>query len=201
MMNKIKFGTDGWRAIIAEEFTVENVERVSIATAIWLKKNIDKPSITLGNDCRFAGKLFIDAVARVMASEGILVKMCSNEFVSTPMISLATVELKTSAGIIITASHNPPSYNGFKIKADFGGPAIPSVIAAIEDLIPDTFNQATLSVGAYEKQGLITYVDMEEMYFKHVEKSFDLDAMLCFSNTRCKCKATTTDESIMATLP
>ena len=176
-MNKIKFGTDGWRAIIAEDFTVQNVERVSMATAIWLKNNFDKPSVTLGNDCRFAGKLFIDAVARVMASEGILVKMCSNEFVSTPMISLATVELKTSAGIIITASHNPPSYNGFKIKADFGGPAIPSVIAAIEDLIPDTFNQTTLSVDAYEKQGLITYVDMEEMYFKHVEKSFDLDAI------------------------
>ena len=176
-MNKIKFGTDGWRAIIAEDFTVQNVERVSKATAIWLKNNFDKPSITLGNDCRFAGKLFIDAVARVMASEGILVKMCSNEFVSTPMISLATVELKTSAGIIITASHNPPSYNGFKIKADFGGPAIPSVIAAIEDLIPDTFNQTTLSVADYEKQGLITYVDMEEMYFKHVEKSFDLDAI------------------------
>ena len=90
-MNKIKFGTDGWRAIIAEDFTVQNVERVSMATAIWLKKNFEKPSITLGNDCRFAGKLFIDAVARVMASEGILVKMCSNEFVSTPMISLATV--------------------------------------------------------------------------------------------------------------
>ena len=114
-MNKIKFGTDGWRAIIADDFTVQNVERVSMATAIWLKNNFDKPSITLGNDCRFAGKLFIDAVARVMASEGILVKMCSNEFVSTPMISLATVELKTSAGIIITASHNPPSYNGLKI--------------------------------------------------------------------------------------
>lgn len=174
---KIKFGTDGWRAIIAKEFTVENVERVAAGTAAWLKNTNTNPVITLGNDCRFAGKLFIDAVARVMASEGIKVYMCDTDFVSTPMISLATVKLKASAGIIITASHNPPEYNGFKIKASYGGPATPAEITAVEDLIPDTYTQKTLSVEEYVKQGLIEYVDMETMYLDHVEASFDMEAI------------------------
>lgn len=174
---KIKFGTDGWRAIIAKEFTVENVERVAAGTAAWLKNTNTNPVITLGNDCRFAGKLFIDAVARVMASEGIKVYMCDTDFVSTPMISLATVKLKASAGIIITASHNPPEYNGFKIKASYGGPATPAEISAVEDLIPETYTQKTLSVDEYVKQGLIEYVDMETMYLDHVEASFDMEAI------------------------
>lgn len=174
---KIKFGTDGWRAIIANEFTVENVERVAYGTAKWLKNTTENPRITLGNDCRFAGKLFIDAVARVMASEGIKVYMCSNEFVSTPMISLATVKLKANAGIIITASHNPPEYNGFKIKASYGGPATPAEISAVEELIPDTYTNKTLNLKEYESKGFIEYVDMETMYLDHVEASFDMEAI------------------------
>lgn len=176
-MTKIKFGTDGWRAIIAKEFTVENVERVAYGTALWLKSNNSNPSVSLGNDCRFAGKLFVDAVARVLAAEGVKVHICSNSFVSTPMISLATVKLKASAGIIITASHNPPEYNGFKIKASYGGPATPAEITAVEDLIPEQLPISTLSMKEYEQQGLITYVDMETMYLEHVEASFDMEAI------------------------
>lgn len=176
-MTKIKFGTDGWRAIIAKEFTVENVERVAYGTAKWLKENNSTPSVTLGNDCRFAGKLFIDAVARVLAAEGIKVHLCTNNFVSTPMISLATVKLKANAGIIITASHNPPEYNGYKIKASYGGPATPDEITAVENFIPEKLPIQTLSLKEYEAQGLISYVDMEAMYIEHVEASFDMDAI------------------------
>ncbi len=176
-MTKIKFGTDGWRAIIAQEFTVENVERVAYGTALWLKSNNASPSVTLGNDCRFAGKLFVDATARVFAAEGIKVHMCSNAFVSTPMISLATVKLKANAGIIITASHNPPEYNGYKIKASYGGPATPDEITAVENFIPEKLPISTLSIKEYETQGLITYVDMEGMYIEHVEASFDMEAI------------------------
>jgi phosphomannomutase len=176
-MTKIKFGTDGWRAIIAQEFTVENVERVAYGTALWLKSNNASPSVTLGNDCRFAGKLFVDATARVFAAEGIKVHMCSNNFVSTPMISLATVKLKANAGIIITASHNPPEYNGYKIKASYGGPATPDEITAVENFIPEKLPITILSIKEYEAQGLITYVDMEAMYIEHVEASFDMDAI------------------------
>lgn len=176
-MTKIKFGTDGWRAIIAKEFTVENVERVAYGTAQWLKSNSATPSITLGNDCRFGGKLFIDAVARVMAAEGIKVHLCDNAFVSTPMISLATVKLAANAGVIITASHNPAEYNGFKIKASYGGPATPAEITAVEDLIPTTLPIKTESLQNYIDKGIVSYVDMESMYLEHVEASFDMDAI------------------------
>lgn len=176
-MTKIKFGTDGWRAIIAKEFTVENVERVAYGTALWLKANNKNPNVTLGNDCRFAGKLFVDAVARVFAAEGIKVHLSANNFVSTPMISLATVKLQANAGIIITASHNPPEYNGYKIKASYGGPATPDEIAAVENFIPEKLPIQTLSLKEYESQGLISYVDMETMYIEHVEASFDMEAI------------------------
>lgn len=176
-MTKIKFGTDGWRAIIAKEFTVENVERVAYGTAQWLKSNSATPSITLGNDCRFGGKLFVDAVARVMAAEGIKVHLCDNAFVSTPMISLATVKLAANAGVIITASHNPAEYNGFKIKASYGGPATPAEITAVEDLIPITLPIKTESLQTYIDKGIVSYIDMESMYLEHVEASFDMDAI------------------------
>ncbi len=176
-MTTIKFGTDGWRAIIAKEFTVENVGRVAYGTALWLKKNNTSPSITLGNDCRFAGKLFVETVARVMAAEGIKVHLCNTPFVSTPMISLATVKLKANAGIIITASHNPPEYNGYKIKASYGGPATPDEIAEVEQLIPARLPIQTDTMEHYLSSGMITLVDMEQMYVDHVEESFDMEAI------------------------
>ena len=106
-MTKIKFGTDGWRAIIAQEFTVDNVARVAEGTAKWLLKSSKTPEIMLGHDCRFAGALFCETVAKVMCSLGVKVYL-AKDFVSTPMISLGTVKLKKDLGIIITASHNPP---------------------------------------------------------------------------------------------
>src|SRR5476651_1879622 len=137
-MTKIKFGTDGWRAIIADDFTIKNVERVAYATALWLKNSFENPSAVVGCDPRFAGPLFADTTARVLASEGVKVFRAENSFVSTPMISLGTVRKKASAGIIITASHNPPSYNGYKIKAYYGGPATPDDIEKVESAIPDS---------------------------------------------------------------
>lgn len=176
-MTKIKFGTDGWRAIIAKEYTVENVERVAYATALWLKKSKDKPSVVLGHDCRFAGPLFSETVAKVLASQGVKVILDNTAFVSTPMISLGTVHYKADAGVIITASHNPPSYNGYKIKASYGGPATPASIEEVEQLIPDTLQLTLAELSAYEQQGLIEYVDLEKLYLIQVEKSFDLDAI------------------------
>ena len=70
-MSKIKFGTDGWRAIIAKDFTVENVARVTEATASWLKKNYDKPSVVVGHDCRFAGELFAETATKIFIANGI----------------------------------------------------------------------------------------------------------------------------------
>jgi phosphomannomutase len=173
---KIKFGTDGWRAIIAKEFTTENVARVSQATAKWLNKNNKNTSVVIGHDCRFAGDIFAETSALVLCQAGIKVYM-SKGFVSTPMISLGAVQLKATIGIIITASHNPPAYNGFKLKGGYGGPLLPEQVQEIEDIIEDKANNSyeEKTLAHYEKEGLLEYVDLETMYLNHVEKNFDLD--------------------------
>ncbi len=177
-MTKIKFGTDGWRAIIAKDFTVDNVARVTIAAAEWLKKNFDKPTAVVGHDTRFAGELFAETTALVFANSGIKVYL-AKDFVSTPMVSLGAKTLGTSLGVIITASHNPPSYNGYKLKGGFGGPLLSDDIQAIEDTIPSTnsIDLEKLSITDFVKSGLIEYVDLETMYVDHVEKNFDMDSI------------------------
>ena len=175
---KIKFGTDGWRAIIAKEFTVENVARVSIATGLWTKSNFESPSIVVGHDCRFAGELFAETTAKVFASQGIKVYLAKG-FVSTPMVSLGALKLNASMGVVLTASHNPPSYNGYKLKGHYGGPLTPDKISEVEELIP---NQSEFSIDAYKitdfvSQGLIEYVDLEDMYIQHVKANFDLESI------------------------
>ena len=176
MSTQIKFGTDGWRAIIAKEYTVDNVARVAEATAKWLLKNYNNASVVIGHDCRFGGEMFAETVAGIMCVNNIKVYL-AKDFVSTPMISLGTVKKKASLGIIITASHNPPSYNGFKIKGDFGGPAFPAVIEEIEALIPDNAIIKPYNISDLEKIGKLEYIDLEEMYIDHVAANFDLDVI------------------------
>lgn len=171
-MTQIKFGTDGWRAIIAKDYTVANVERVAEGTAQWmLKKGMSKAVV--GYDCRFGGEMFAETVVRVLGNYGIHT-ILSTGFVSTPMISLATVKTKSDMGIIITASHNPPSYNGYKLKSSYGGPTIPSEIAEVESLIPDTAIESLPSVDELKSTGLLQYLDMEQMYIDHVLANFDM---------------------------
>ena len=173
-MQKIKFGTDGWRAIIGKEYTVENVQRVSYATANWLKGKYDESKIVIGHDCRFGGKMFMEESARTFAACGIEVIMAS-DFVTTPMISLAAKELGAQLGIVITASHNPPSYNGFKIKDHFGGPALPDTIQEIEDKIPESIEMEIGTLEEYQSKGLIHVNDLEALYIKKIEEVFDLE--------------------------
>ena len=177
-MTKIKFGTDGWRAIIAQEFTVDNVARVSEACAIWLLKKNPNPLVVVGNDCRFAGELFTETVSKVLCARGVKV-IAAKGFVSTPMISLGAVNHKCDLGIIITASHNPPSYNGFKLKGSYGGPLQPSNVQQVEELIPEkcTVDFQSKSMDELITTGFLTYVNLEEEYIKHVENNFDLNAI------------------------
>lgn len=177
-MTKIKFGTDGWRAIIAQDFTVDNVARVTEATSAWLLKHDSAPQVVLGHDCRFGGALFADTTAKVFLSKGIKVFMAKGA-VSTPMISLACVQYKSQLGIIITASHNPPAYNGYKIKAHYGGPLGPELVQEIEDQIPAQASSAWQSVDldAERKKGTLLIVPMEDNYIRHVESHFDLNAI------------------------
>ena len=173
MEKKIKFGTDGWRAVIAEDYTVNNVCRVSQAVSKWLLKNNSNPSVVIGFDCRFGGKLFSDTASKVFIKNGIKV-ISSNYFITTPMISLATKQLNASIGVVITASHNPPSYNGYKLKASFGGPLLPKEISEIENLIDDKFHD-DLSVVKLENNDKYKIVDIEKLYYNEVIKNFDID--------------------------
>lgn len=175
-MLQIKFGTDGWRAIIAREFTTDNVARVSKATADWINGISKTPSVVIGHDCRFAGELFVETAARVLCAEGLKVYIAKN-FVSTPMVSYGAFKLGADAGVVITASHNPPSYNGFKLKSGYGGPTIPEDIARVESMIPESWETPAASLEEFEKAGKLIWVDLEQMYLDHVEASFDVKAI------------------------
>jgi len=176
-MYQIKFGTDGWRAIIAKDYTLDNVKRVALATAKWVKTlNSKNPSVVIGFDCRFGGRMFMEGAAEVFASEGIKCLVAEN-FVSTPMVSLACVHFEATAGIVITASHNPPSYNGFKIKAHYGGPASPSEITKVEDLLLEEYPIYSRTYADYKESNIVEVVDMESLYVQSVEKSFDMELL------------------------
>ncbi len=165
---EIKFGTDGWRAIIAEDFTIDNLVRVSQATGLWIHKNYShKLKVVIGYDCRFMGVRFAEQVAHILADMGIQVVL-STSFCSTPMISLATVHFNCAAGIIITASHNPPEYSGYKIKGYFGGPATPDMISEVENFIDTPITQ-TYTPANIEKE------DLETLYINHLKQNFDID--------------------------
>ena len=169
---KIKFGTDGWRAIIAKEYTVDNVARVTVGVAEWLKANFENPSVVIGHDCRFAGQLFTETTAKVLNHMGVKVTI-ADRFVSTPMLSLAVVEHKADLGVVITASHNPPEYNGYKLKGNFGGPLLSDDIQDVEDLIPDAYG---LDLNSLSLDG-VGVADFTQLYLDKAKEAFDLDAI------------------------
>ena len=170
---KIKFGTDGWRAIIAQEYTVDNVKRVAEGTALWLKEQ-GGTRVVIGYDCRFAGELFTETTARVFAKHGIT-SLVAPGFISTPMVSLGVVKTGADLGVVITASHNPPSYNGYKLKSKLGGPSVPADVTAVENLIPDAVPQDLPDYAGLEEQGLVEVHDFEQIYLDHVYQGFDVD--------------------------
>lgn len=175
-MTTIKFGTDGWRAIIAKDFTVDNVARVAEATAQWLLINYKHPKVVIGHDTRFGGELFAETTCKILVSHGIKVYLAKG-FVSTPMISLGTLRQNANLGIIITASHNPPAYNGIKLKGSYGGPLLQEKIEEIENLIPgkSLIDLDKTDLKKFQDKGLLEYIDLETMYCDEIEKNFDLD--------------------------
>jgi len=174
-MTKIKFGTDGWRAIIAKDYTVDNVKRVAEASAKWMKER-DLKKVVIGHDARFGGPLFAETTASVFGHYGIKVFLAKG-FVSTPMVSLGIVKLKADLGVVITASHNPPTYNGYKLKSSYGGPTIPKEIAEVEALIPERHLEQLPSLADLESKGLLEYIDLEQIYYDHCVANFDLAAI------------------------
>lgn len=175
----VSFGTDGWRAVIADRFTFENLERVAAATARWLlARTSGRPSVVLGYDTRFLGDRFAERTAQVMASLGIKVYL-ADRFVPSPGVSGATVELGCDAGVVITASHNPPIYSGFKLKTSYGGPAVPDQTDAIERELRagGAVVDDRLPVQQLRDEGLIETVDLRDRYRAMLADQVDVDAI------------------------
>ncbi len=175
-MTPIKFGTDGWRAVIAEDYTFANLERVARATGQWIRKIAEgEPSAVVGYDARFQGDAFAEYTARVLASLGIRVQL-ADSFVTTPAVSWATLHHGHAAGIVITASHNPPRYSGFKIKSHFGAPADSAMIAEVEaelDRLEDGFElQSRDALG-----DRIEAINLREAYRNVLKDKLDIEGI------------------------
>lgn len=177
-MDKIKFGTDGWWGVIAKDFTLQNVAKVAYAIARWMTNKFQTPSVVLGYDCRFGGEMFMEAIAKILASKGIRVYIPEG-FVSTPMVSLAVVKLKADCGIVVTASHSPAIYNGIKLKGAHGGPMLEKDVRDVENLISSEyeFDLEMLNWNYLLEQGSIQYMNIESIYLKHIQDNFDIEML------------------------
>ena len=175
-MTQIKFGTDGWRAVIAKEYTTENVARVAQATALWALSKTLNPIVVVGHDCRFGGELFAETVAKVLSKNNIKVLLAQG-FVSTPMVSLGVLKSNAFLGVIITASHNPAEYNGYKLKGSFGGPLLEEDIHEVESLISDSYSHDIdeYSIEHLVSTGIVERIDLETLYCNYLEEKFDLN--------------------------
>ena len=134
MSTAIKFGTSGWRAIVADEFTVANIRLAVAGIAAYVKTQPEPHRVLVGRDPRFLGESFVEEAARVLAGGGVT-PIVIPEAAPTPAIAYAVRTLKTSGAINFTASHNPPEYNGIKFSTHDGAPALPEVTKQIEAAI------------------------------------------------------------------
>ncbi len=155
----IRFGTDGWRAVIADQFTFDSVSKVAQAHADHLKNKKGK-KVVVGYDPRFMSEDFAYVVAEVFSSNGFYVVL-SSSICTTPALALATKELEADEGIMITASHNTYRYNGYKIKGGYGGPATPEIIKEVEKKIG--VSEVKLGITKWEE------LDLNSLYIKKLK--------------------------------
>ena len=176
MAQEIKFGTDGWRGIIADDFTFDNVRRVAGAIASYvLKYEEAQHGIVVGYDARFASPRAAQIVSEVISAAGIPVKL-ANDYTPTPAVSYAVKHQGAAGGVMVTSSHNPWNWNGVKFKAKFGGSATPAIMKKIEE---------ELAAGAAPtgSKAKIEEVDLKKAYVAAVCSFADMDLI---ANTKFK---------------
>jgi len=172
-MTEIKFGTDGWRGVIADDYTFANVRRVANAIAAYVLKHEDASrGVMIGYDTRFGSPNFARVIADIIAGAGIPVKL-ANDYTPTPAVSLAVKQQGAAGGVMVTSSHNPWNWNGVKFKAKFGGSATPAIMKLVE---------AELGANSTPKG---TPVPVEEVDFKQAH----IDAMCRFADLDLIAKA------------
>jgi alpha-D-glucose phosphate-specific phosphoglucomutase len=175
----IKFGTDGWRAVIADEFTFKNVRICAQAVANYLKSaRLSEKSIVIGYDTRFGSADFARASAEVLAGSGIKVYL-SEGAVPTPVVSYAVANLEASGGIVITASHNPSQWNGFKYKSSDGASAPDDVVAEIEKQITavDPKSIKTIPLQKTIEARTVVMTNFMPAYRQQINRLLDLSAI------------------------
>lgn len=175
MVNAIKFGTDGWRGEIAEDYTFANVRRCAQGFAEYL---VDKGHagewVVVGHDKRFLSENFAASVAEVLAANGLRVYLTDGA-TPTPVISYSVVHKEAIGGVNITASHNPPTDNGFKVRNEFGGAIDPDGLKEIEDRIPVSLEKIKhVSYSEAQANGLIVRFDASPAYIEQVNHLIDL---------------------------
>lgn len=174
MPSKIKFGTDGWRAVIAEDYTFENVRIVTQAVADYLKQEkLAGRGLVVGYDTRFGSERFAGAAAEVLAANDIHVYL-THKATPTPVISYAILDKKAGGAAIITASHNPGSDNGYKYKPEYAGSASPEVIAKLEANLEAT-PVKRMDLKEAERLGLVERFDGTPAYIEQISKLVDLE--------------------------
>jgi len=181
----IKFGTDGWRAVISDTFTFANLRLVAQAIADYVleetpAENVGRPEVIVGFDTRFLSDRYAAEVARVLAGNSIVAHLTRAD-APTPAISYAVVHKEATAGVMITASHNPPRYNGLKLKAAFGGAALPGQAERVESHLLRNQEAArgpnVMDYQAALAQGLIQRFDPAWAYYEHLSHLIDLDVI------------------------
>lgn len=171
---QIKFGTDGWRGVVADDFTFGNLRRVAQASAQYMRSRSNDPLAIVGYDCRFASEDFAQAVADVFASNGIKTLIFDRPS-PTQVASWTVIDRKATGAAVITASHNPYQFNGYKYKTETGSAVPAEVIADLEGRIAklDGVPAPNPNVG----HGLVTSYDPRQAYYAQIARMVDLDAI------------------------
>ncbi len=181
-MSKIKFGTSGWRAVIAEDFTFQNVRTVVQAISEYLLKNRSsrqskQPSVVVGGDTRFLSEKFAEVATEVLCGNGIKTYL-ANRDIPTPVISFEILRRHLDGGINFTASHNPYQYQGLKFSPATGGPATPDVTKAIEQLCDSPkLKIKSIDLKTAAKEKLLETIDPSQGYIRQIKSLIDIDAI------------------------
>ena len=180
MATEIRFGTDGWRGVIAEDYTFDNVRVCAQAIANYLTQNGKAAEgLVIGYDTRFASEHFAAAAAEVLGANGVKVWLCQ-EAAPTPVVSYSILTQKATGGIMITASHNPGTWNGLKYRSEYAGAASPDVLAQLEAQIREVQagqGPRRAAIDDLNKAGTITYFDPKPAYFRQVAGLVDLNGI------------------------
>ncbi|MEZ7891612.1 MAG: phosphoglucomutase/phosphomannomutase family protein [Candidatus Wallbacteria bacterium] len=176
----IKFGTDGWRAIMAEEFTFPNVRIVAFAIAKYIKDvNKQSKGIVIGYDTRFLSEKFAETCAQVMLANDIKVYLMERD-TPTPVTAFTVLEKNAAGAIMLTASHNPPLYNGLKFIPEYGGPANPQITSQIEANLKSIMPNEKIAEKSIEKgiaEKMLEKIDPTAAYFKKIEGLIDFETI------------------------